>query len=453
MAHSKQLSAKDKVRLTAQLGHLLARHNLGVPTDAQPKLAESFEVFLLSAEDIPAATKREIGLTKVLRRTSQWHHQIVADGKALGFARTTEPSGERSEWSIHSLFKSDLASKIARATHRIDKERPEHDTEVKFLFVPAYHLYAFLLESPRGSHVLVIDSPFSELSHGRGFYTQTEFLERLMAVRRIRGLVRGRLPSITITPQNVPLTEMKSVTFQSQDEHGAQLAAIWTISPSSVGKINASGVPSNTITYTAPQQITDPQAITITATTAGVSASTTVFLTPISVQIVPALVQLKHNQPQQFAAIVVGDPTNKVTWGLSPGIGTITPGGLYTPDQSIVDPAALKVTAISALGSKIASASVTLVPPPWTGWKRNLLGVYLLGVFALVFFLVGLWPPSVPDAQLAQNKKSAQDAVNTDAQNLKRAEDAAASGTILSKETQDNLRAEVTRIRQQKAKR
>jgi len=451
MAKSKQLNTETVAKLTAQLGNLLARHNLGIPADAQPKLGESFEIFLLGAGDIAAAAQPGGGLANVIRRTSHWHHQIIANGKALGFARSTEPSSTQSEWSVQKLFASNLASEIATAVDRIDRERPEDDAEARLVFVPSYHLHAFLLESPRGSEVLVVDSHYSESGLEAGqFYAETEFLKRLSGVPRIRGLVRRKMAKVNITPQNVLLTEMQRATFRAQDDQGAPLPVTWTITPSSVGTIAPAGTSPASITYTAPQQISSAQAITITANAAGGSASTTIFLAPISVQIIPASVQLRHTQVQQFKAIVSGDPANNVTWNLSPGLGSITADGLYTPDPSLVDPAVVRLTAISALGNKTANATLTLIPPPWRGWKRNLLGFYLIGVFSIVFLLVPLWPPSPPDPNLTKARQDAQTNVETDTRNEKLLQDGLDKGKDLPKTSIDNLTAEIAKVREKK---
>jgi hypothetical protein len=190
MAYTKQLSAEMTARLTGQLANLLAQHNLGIPADAQPGLGESFEIFSLDAGDISTAAQPGVGLGNVIRRTSHWHHQIIANGKALGFARSTEPGSPQGEWSVDRLFASNLASEIAAAVDRLDRERPEDDTEARLVFVPSHHLHAFLLESPRGSEVLVVNSPYSGSGPEAGqFYAETEFLRRLSALPRIRGLV------------------------------------------------------------------------------------------------------------------------------------------------------------------------------------------------------------------------------------------------------------------------
>ncbi len=204
------------------------------------------------------------------------------------------------------------------------------------------------------------------------------------------------MAKVNITPQNIQLTEMKSAAIACQDELGQPLQATWAIAPAGIGTLTPVGVLSPSVTYTAPQQISTAQTVVVTATVGTDNSSATVFLTPITVQIVPAAVQLKPTQPQQFTAIVAGDPTNKVMWGLSPQVGRITPDGLYTPDPKLVDSASVKVNAISALGSRTAEASVTLVPLPWSGWKRNVLGFYLLGIFCLVFLLGRDMAPATP---------------------------------------------------------
>ena len=256
------------------------------------------------------------------------------------------------------------------------------------------------------------------------------------------------MAKINITPPNIQLTEMKSATFDCKDDQGNPLLVTWAAAPPAIGTVAPAGAPSASITYTAPQQISTAQTIVITATASTDMASATVFLTPITVQIVPAAVQLKPMQPQQFTAIVAGDPANKVTWGLSPQVGKITPDGLYTPDPSLIDSASVKVTAISALGSKTGDASITLVPLPWAGWKRNLLGFYLFGVFSLVFLLVGLWPPSQPDPAKTAAKNAAQAIVDSDAKDkdfaehaskLKAAKDAVNAGKSLPKDALDQL--------------
>ena len=120
-----------------------------------------------------------------------------------------------------------------------------------------------------------------------------------------------------ITPPNIQLTEMKSATFDCKDDQGNPLLVTWAAAPPAIGTVAPAGAPSASITYTAPQQISTAQTIVITATASTDMASATVFLTPITVQIVPAAVQLKPMQPQQFTAIVAGDPAKQRRPGVS----------------------------------------------------------------------------------------------------------------------------------------
>jgi len=437
MAHSKHPIPEHRAKVAAHIGHLMARNRLGVSSDAKPELAESFEIYLLRVEDI-ARGWEERGLAKIIQPTGQWHHQIHADGKPFAFARSALSDQTQGEWSVQSLFRSELAAKFARVIQHVDKERAERETELKLFSAPAYHLYAFLLEHSRESHVLVIDSPFAGLKSGTEI-SEADFLARLQALRPIQGLVPPKSPSITIAPRNLALTEMKSVVFRAYDGQGSPVAVNWSIAPSASGKIVPPSVPASSATYTAPQQISEPQAVEVTATAGPVSASTTVFLTPVTVQVMPSAVQLKHNQAQQFIASVSGDPTNSVRWLLSPEIGQIDGTGLYTPklkitekgrhqpSPEITDSMSLRVIAVSALGAKSGSAAVTLLPPPWARWKTNLLGFYLLAVFALIFLLVALWPPAGPDPLKTAKRQDAQTKVDTDNDTIKKLQDASAA--------------------------
>jgi len=428
MAHSKQLQGERRAEVVATIGRLIARRGLlGTPTNARHELGECFEIYLLRADDIRKAMEGHTSLAKLLSWSGEWHCQVIVDGKPTGFARCAEPHGESGEWKIQSMFQSHLAERVAKAVHHLDKEHPERETEVKLFFAPAFHLYAFLLERSHDSHVLVVDSPFSGLAGRKEFHTEAEFLNRLQALRPIQGLVPGRIPRVTITPQNISLTETTSATFRAYDDQGAPVSAIWTITPPAIGTVTPAGAAIASVTYTSPLQISGPQAVTITAAASGASASASVFLTPSSVQIVPVSVQLKRNQTQQFIAIVSGDSKNEVTWVLSPDIGTISPNGLYTPPTAMVsDTTPIKVMAVSARGQKIADSTITLIPPPWASWKRNLLGAYLLGVFLLTFLLVDLWPPSGPDPLLTAARQAAQAKVDSDDADLKLATEAAA---------------------------
>ncbi|MGH6878800.1 MAG: DUF1565 domain-containing protein, partial [Rhizomicrobium sp.] len=88
----------------------------------------------------------------------------------------------------------------------------------------------------------------------------------------------------------------------------------------------------------------------------------------IAVTISPGYTQLVAGQTLQFSATVSGSGDKRVTWqvnnadGGESTSGTISPQGLYTPPQTLPDPALVTVTAVARADRAIsATASVTLL--------------------------------------------------------------------------------------------
>lgn len=210
-------------------------------------------------------------------------------------------------------------------------------------------------------------------------------------------------PQVSITPPGIRLTSGQTVMFQARDSAGKPLPVTWMISPA-VGSVDPiTGGPSTSLTYTAPPQVPSPQAVAVTATpTVGEPATASIFLTPNPIEITPATVELKQTQQQQFNVAVAGDPANKVKWNISPKIGRIE-DGLYTAPDKLDESATVTIIATTDLSKQ--TATVTLTPPPWTGRGRNALGFYLVAIFLLVFLLIDLWPPSLPDSATAKSER------------------------------------------------
>ena len=84
----------------------------------------------------------------------------------------------------------------------------------------------------------------------------------------------------------------------------------------------------------------------------------------VSVSVSPTTASLFDGQTKQFTATVNGTGNPSVTWTLSPNVGTISSGGLYTAPTPITSSQSVTVTATSvADASKTATATVTLNPP------------------------------------------------------------------------------------------
>jgi len=223
----------------------------------------------------------------------------------------------------------------------------------------------------------------------------------------LEGAGDSGVPQISITPTNIILAGGQAVTFKALDDKDKPLEVNWEISPKLGAFAPASGTASRTFRYIAPAQVTGSQSVVViaTATRGEAAATATINLTAVPVEITPNEVTLKLNQSQQFNAVVAGDPANAVTWNTSAKIGKIEEG-LYTATEPVEESTTVTVIATSSLGKKTGRATVTLVPPPWTGRWRNILGAYLLAVFSLVFLLLALWPPAVPEQTMAKAARS-----------------------------------------------
>ena len=185
-----------------------------------------------------------------------------------------------------------------------------------------------------------------------------------------------------ITPPSAVLTDLQTEQFTLTTG-----GATWSINPAR-GIIDAmNGL------YIAPGEITAAEDIVVTAMPAG-GGPTSVAVVRLQprVTIIPASVVLKAGQSQQFEVTVIGDPNNTVTWLASPNVGEMQ-AGAYRAPANVNDPAVVTVTAKSTADqTKVATATVNLVPAqPFWAWILTL-GVYLTGLFLLAWPLVVSWP-------------------------------------------------------------
>ena len=264
------------------------------------------------------------------------------------------------------------------------------------------------------------------------------------------------MPRIKITPASVLLTSGQSVTFEASDDRGA-VPVTWSVSPPGVGGLVTSPIPpgssattlpppTSSATYVAPAAAT-AQRVAIVAIGPNESANATITLTPDAIAIVPAKVELGPNQSQQFLAIVAGVPageeSKKITWVLSPPVGTLKPNGVYTADSTVSDGAVEVVATDEETGSK-ATATVLLSAPVWTGRGVQYLAAYLFLVFSLALLIVLLWPSPVMEPEHANNqRKTAETELATKTNELTTAQSTAAKahGKIARLRTEDNASA------------
>jgi hypothetical protein len=131
----------------------------------------------------------------------------------------------------------------------------------------------------------------------------------------------------------------------------------WSLSPT-LGNIAADG------TYS-PPQVTQPRAVTITATSTAnsrQSGSATVLLVPgpALIGLAPCMTTLSASQSAQFSVKPNG---TAVTWTLQPAVGTIDAHGQYQAPSAITSPQVVAVIATStAFPSAYGAAIVQLQP-------------------------------------------------------------------------------------------
>jgi len=146
--------------------------------------------------------------------------------------------------------------------------------------------------------------------------------------------------TISISVNNAP-SQVVSITMDLQHEldrspgstvygndHGNDQHSRILVNQPGGGRDHSAGL------YSAPAMITSTQNVTVKATSLADSTKTAtavVRLSPtVSITLGPANASLAAFQNQQFTATVLGASNPAAAWSISPAVGTITSGGLYT---------------------------------------------------------------------------------------------------------------------------
>lgn len=179
---------------------------------------------------------------------------------------------------------------------------------------------------------------------------------------------------VQVTPNNDPMgihvkeTIQFTATVNSPDTGVAWQVNGTTGGNTSVGTISSGGL------FTAPEQVPEPDTVTVTAvahvdSTASTSVRIAIWPPPqVNVSITPRDSTVGTGMTQQFNATVANTTDTAVQWqvnGIEGGnstVGTISATGLFTAPAIVPSPAKETVTAIShADPSKSDSTSVTIV--------------------------------------------------------------------------------------------
>ena len=178
--------------------------------------------------------------------------------------------------------------------------------------------------------------------------------------------------AVNVSPQAAQVVIKASQQFIAAVSGTANTAVTWSIAGGGCSG-SACGVITSTGLYTAPGAVPNPALITVTATSVAdptkFNTATVTIIPPVSVTISPTTATVTASTSQQFVATVAGTANNSVTWSVSgsgcsgSACGVITSTGFYTAPATVPSPAqvTVKVTTV-ADSTKYATATVTIIP-------------------------------------------------------------------------------------------
>lgn len=167
--------------------------------------------------------------------------------------------------------------------------------------------------------------------------------------------------AVTVTPASVTLALSQQQQFSAAVNGQSSQRVTWSLTPA-VGTISTSGL------YAPPAGLGAAQTVTVTANSVAdptrVGTAAVTLVPPVTVSVAPTAATLTSGETQQFAATVGGAADLSVTWSVSPAVGTVSAGGLYTAPVTITSAQTVVVTATSnADATKATGVAVNLVPP------------------------------------------------------------------------------------------
>jgi hypothetical protein len=191
-------------------------------------------------------------------------------------------------------------------------------------------------------------------------------LSRLMCCSAV--IISCGIAQVQVTPASRQLSAGQSQQFTASISGKPQSGVTWKITTNKggtggVGTISSAGL------YIAPANVSSQLTVVVMAVTSRGSGKTAVYVNPatnptVGVSLSPASVTLLPGKTQQFTATVAGTANTAVTWSVSPTVGTISSGGLYTAPATMGSAQTVTVTATSVVNtSKKATATVTITPP------------------------------------------------------------------------------------------
>ena len=157
--------------------------------------------------------------------------------------------------------------------------------------------------------------------------------------------------TLTVAPASANLTNNQSITLAlaGTDAHSVQ----WTMSPA----VGALAPFTGGAIFTVPANLTQSISVQIMATSSlnsAIIAQAVLLLVPtVSMAVTPASADLIAGGQQSLQAAVTGSANNAVSWSLSPQLGTISAGGIYTAPSAITSDTTVTVTATAQANTSV----------------------------------------------------------------------------------------------------
>lgn len=171
--------------------------------------------------------------------------------------------------------------------------------------------------------------------------------------------------AVSVGPANAVLTGNQAIQLTAAVANTSDTGVTWSLSPSGVGSISASGL------YTAPPAVSASETVTVAASS-NADPTAVAFMTinlvgspPLTVS--PMATALVSGQTMAFNASESNTSNISVTW--SALRGAITPGGLYTaPSNTSSSTLVDTITATSVEDPTVSATATVTVSSGMVGW-------------------------------------------------------------------------------------
>ncbi len=170
-----------------------AHEFMGAPTEFA--FDPTFEEWVLPGKRIVGSRENDLG--SMAQPTGRCVHNIKAGrrgepgflGEPVAYARSAPYGIDAESWSVVEVTRSDVAKRLNAAVEWTRQNLPA-ESEVRFLVVPVYQLFAlWILSDTNDQSVLIVAAP-PEYGDSEGFrlYDVDGFLEVLRSLPRSMGL-------------------------------------------------------------------------------------------------------------------------------------------------------------------------------------------------------------------------------------------------------------------------